>query len=308
MTAPVAVQPAPVPPPPIGTPGVATSGRRPPRVGVLSWVGVAVIAAFVLLAVLAPVLTGFRPIELAGEPLESPSATHPLGTNLVGQDVASQMLHGTRVSLFIAVAAGLGTVLIGALVGVVAGWAGGMTDAVLMRVVDLVLVVPSLPLLIVLGAYAGPSLYTIALVIAVVSWPPSARVVRAQVLSLRERAHLQAATALGGGTVHVLRRHVVPEVGLILAATLVGAASRAVMMEAGLAFLGLGDPTRSSWGGVMRDALAFDALFDTSAWQWWLLPPAVAVTLLLLGMTFVGIGVEQRINPRLSRHVDGSRR
>ena len=254
------------------------------------------------MAALAPRLAGYRVTELAGEPLRPPTSGHLLGTTLVGQDVATKIVFGARMSLFMAVAAGGGTVLLGALVGMVAGWVGRRTDAVLMRVVDLFLVIPSLPLLIVLGAYAGPSMTAIASIIAITAWPPSARIIRSQVLSLRGRAHLQAAVGFGARTGRVLYRHVLPEVGLIAAASFVGAASRAVMTEAGLAFLGLGDPTRASWGGLMRDALNFNALFNTRAWSWWLLPPALCIAAFLLGLTFIGIGLEQRLNPRLARH------
>ena len=273
--------------------------RRRPGIG---WLGVFFLAVFVGMAFFAPRLAGYRVTELAGEPLESPSAGHFLGTNLVGQDVASQIVYGARMSLFMAIVAGGLTVFAGALIGMIAGWAGGRTDAVLMRVVDLFLVIPSLPLLIVLGAYAGPSMTAIAVIVAATAWPPSARVIRSQVLSLRGRAHLQASVGFGARSTHVLRRHVMPEVGLIAAASFVGAAGRAVMIEAGLAFLGLGDPTRASWGRLMRDALDFDALFNTSAWQWWLIPPAVCITFFLLGLTFLGVALEQRINPRLARH------
>ena len=147
-----------------------------------------------------------------------------------------------------AVVAGGLTVGAGAFVGMVVGWAGGRTDAVLMRVVDLFLVIPSLPLLIVLGTYAGASMTAIAVIIAATAWPPSARVIRSQVLSLRRRAHLQAAVGFGSRSHQILRRHILLDVGLIAAASFVGAAGRAVMTEAGPAFLGLGDPTRASWG------------------------------------------------------------
>lgn len=282
-----------------GPPATAERRRRRPGIG---WLGIFFVAVFLGMALFAPRLAGYRVTELAGEPLQSPSAGHLLGTNLVGQDVASQIVYGARMSLFMAIVAGGLTVFAGALVGMIAGWAGGRTDAVLMRIVDLFLVIPSLPLLIVLGAYAGPSMTAIAVIVAATAWPPSARVIRSQVLSLRRRAHLQASVGFGARSTHVLRRHVMPEVGLIAAASFVGAAGRAVMMEAGLAFLGLGDPTRASWGRLMRDALDFDALFNTSAWQWWLLPPAACITFFLLGLTFLGVALEQRINPRLARH------
>jgi peptide/nickel transport system permease protein len=287
-----------------GTPTPTGKARFP----LIGWIGAGVVATAAAVALFAPRLAGYRVTELAGEPLEAPSASHLLGTNVVGQDVASQMVYGARMSLFIAIVAGGLTVFAGALVGMTAGWLGGKVDAIVMRLVDVVLVIPSLPLLIVLGAYAGPEMTTIAVIIAATAWPPSARVIRSQVLSLRRRAHLQASVGFGARTPHVLRHHVLPDVGLILAAGFVGAASRAVMMEAGLAFLGLGDPTRASWGRVMRDAIDFDALFNTTAWSWWLLPPSIAIAVFLLGMTFLGIGLEQRINPRLARHGGSQRR
>jgi ABC-type dipeptide/oligopeptide/nickel transport system permease subunit len=276
--------------------------RRSLEFPAIGWAGLAIVAVFVGLALAAPWLSDYRTTELAGSPLEPPSAAHWLGTNGVGQDLASQILNGARVSLFVGVLAGGGTLLIGALLGMVAGWSGGVVDAVLMRIVDLVLVVPKVPLLIVIGTYAGPSLTVISVIIALTGWPPTARVVRSQVLSLRRRAHIKAAVGFGGTSSQILRRHILPEVGLILSAGLVGAAGRAIAFEAGLAFLGLGDPTRASWGAILRDANDFGGLFFTDAWKWWLVPPLVAVSLLLLGVTFLGVGLEQRINPRLTRH------
>jgi peptide/nickel transport system permease protein len=266
--------------------------------GAFGWAGGAIVAAFAFLAVLAPSISPYRTTALSGRPLEAPSAEHLLGTNSVGQDVLSQLLSGARVSLFVAAVAGGGAVLIGALVGMIAGWSGGIVDAVLMRFVDV---------LILVGALVGPALGSIALIIALTSWPPGARVIRSQVLSLRRRAHMKAAVGFGASTGHMLRRHVAPEIGLILAAGLVAAAGRAVMLESGLAFLGLGDPSRASWGSIMRDALDFAVLFETDAWRWWLLPPLAAVSLFLLGIAFVGVGVEARLNPRLARHHGGRR-
>lgn len=284
--------------------GAAAAARVAPRQwgNGAAWFGGMVVGAVALVGLLAPWLAPYRPTQLAGAPLQPPGGAHLLGTNGVGQDVLSQIVAGARASLLIAVLAGVGTLVVGASVGLLAGWIGGRTDAVLMRVTDVVLALPRLPLLILVGAYLGPSLPNVALVIALTFWPPGARVVRSQVLSLRQRSHLQAALGFGATTWHALRRHVIPEVGLILAAGLVASAGRAVMLEAGLAFLGLGDPTRASWGAIMRDALDFRALFYTEAWMWWLAPPVLALTLLLLGITFLGVAVEERVNPRLSRH------
>lgn len=278
-----------------------------PRARGIGAIGAAIISVYVLIAILTGFIAPYQTTAIVGPSLDPPSAQHLMGTNGLGQDIWSQMLAGTRVSLFMALVAGGGTLLLGTMLGTLAGWAGGRTDALLMRVIDFVMVIPALPLLIVLGAYLGPSLIAVASVIAVISWPPSARVVRSQVMSLRSRPHLRAAVGFGAGTAHVMRHHIVPEIGLILVAGLVGAAGRAVAMEAGLAFLGLGDPVQSSWGTVMRDALNYRSLFLTPAWRWWLVPPIVALALFLLALTFIGTAVERRLNPRLARHPGAAR-
>lgn len=285
---------------PVAAPAEVTQRHRRPGVGT---VGATILVVFALIAIFAGFIAPYRTTQLAGLPLQSPSPQHLLGTNNIGQDIFSQMVSGARVSLAIGLFAGVATVFLGAIVGTVAGWRGGTTDAVLMRITDFVMVVPGLPLLIVLAAYAGTSLVAVAAVIALTAWPGPARVLRSQTLSLRSRGHLRASVGFGAGTFHVLRRHVIPEISLLLAAALVGSAGRAVMMEAGLAFLGLGDPLRASWGQVMRDALNWPSLFYTPVWQWWLVPPILALVLLLLGLTFVGLAIEARLNPRVARHV-----
>jgi ABC-type dipeptide/oligopeptide/nickel transport system permease subunit len=276
------------------------------RVGRVGWVGAALVAVVAVVAVLAPAIAPYRAFELSGRPLEAPSADHLLGTNGVGMDVFTQLVLGARSSLLIAVLAGVGTLAVGAGIGLLAGWLGGWFDALAMRLVDIVLALPRLPLLILMGVYLGPTLTTTALVISLAFWPPTARIVRSQVLTLRHRTHLTAAVGFGAGTAHTLRRHVIPEIGLVLAASLVASAGRAVMLEAGLAFLGLGDPSRVSWGSILRDALDFNALFFTDAWRWWLLPPIAALVLFLLGLTLLGMAVEGWVNPRLGRHPGGA--
>lgn len=274
--------------------------RRPPGLGTAGWVGLGIVGTFALLALLAPWLAPFRVTALAGDPLQAPSLRHLLGTNSVGQDVASQLLAGARTSLWVAVVAGGGTAVIGALVGALAGWTGGLTDALTMRLADVLLVVPGVPLLIVIGAYTQPSVGSISVIIAFTSWPVVARIVRSQVLSLRRRAHIRAAVGFGATTGRVLRTHIGPELAPVLVAALVGAAQRAIIIEAGLAFLGLGS-ANASWGSAIRDALAFRGLFFTNAWSWWLLPPIMAISMVLVGAALVGAAVDDRANPRISR-------
>jgi peptide/nickel transport system permease protein len=278
---------------------MSTVSRRP-GLGGAGWAGLGIVGTFALLALAEPWLAPYRVTALAGDPLEAPTLRHLLGTNSVGQDVASHLLAGARTSLWVAVVAGVGTVVIGAVVGALAGWTGGLADALAMRLSDLVLVVPGIPLLIVVGAYADPSLGSISVIIALTSWPVVARIVRAQVLTLRRRGHVQAAVGFGASTARVLWAHIGPALAPVLVAALVGAAERAIAIEAGLAFLGLGSG-QVSWGSAIRDALDFRGLFFTDAWAWWLLPPVLAISLVLVGVALLGTAVDARLDPRRSR-------
>ncbi|HUR18550.1 MAG TPA: ABC transporter permease [Acidimicrobiales bacterium] len=284
---------------------VAANSSTGTRTRSLGWVGLVIIATLVVLALLAPWIRRYRPETISWDFLQGPSWRHPLGTNRIGQDLASQMIEGARSSLLVAVLAGGGTVVIGASVGLIAGWRRGWVDLVVMRVVDVFLATPRWPLLILIGLYAGRDLLVVAAVIALLFWPGPARTLRSQVLSLRRRAHLKAAVGFGAGTVHMLRRHIVPEVGLILVAQFLSAMGRAIMLEAGLAFMGIGDPSRTSWGSIMRDAGDYSGLIYSNAYLWWMVPPMLAIIFTLLALTFVGMAVEQRINPRLARHHTG---
>lgn len=268
-------------------------------------VGVGIVAAFIVLAAFGAELAPYRATELSGTSLEPPSLAHLLGTNLLGQDVLSQLLVGARASVLVALVAGIGTVLIGATVGVAAGWFRGLVDAVLMRISDVVMVLPKLPFLLLVGALTGGADLTLGLLISVTFWPSTARILRAQVLTLRSRTHVLAATGFGAGARHQLRVHVLPDLALLAAAEVIPAVSRAVALQAGLAFLGVGDPVRPSWGGMMRDAIAYRGLFVTEAWSWWLAPPIVTVVVLLIGITLTGTASEGRLNPRVARHAVG---
>lgn len=264
--------------------------------------GAGVLAAFAVVAAFGTEFAPYRVTELSGSSLEPPGAAHLLGTNLLGQDVFSQLLVGARASLVVALVAGIGTVLVGGFVGVVAGWFRGPLDAILMRITDVILVLPKLPLLLLVGALTGGGDLTLGLLIAATFWPPTARILRAQVLTLRSRTHLLAATGFGAGTWHQLHRHVLPDLALLAVAELIPAASRAVALQAGLAFLGVGDPSRPSWGGMMRDAIAYRGLFISEAWAWWLVPPITAVVALVVSITLIGTSAERRLNPRLAGH------
>jgi len=279
------------------------SGAQPHRrpVPLIGWVGAFLVLGFVVLGLIGPSVAPYGSKELAAPRQERPSDRHLLGTNKVGQDLLSQLIVGTRSSLLVAALAAAGAVTIATVVGLAAGLAGGWPDVILMRVADVTIALPRLPLLMLLGAVVGTSLIRVALVIAVVFWPGAARVLRSQVRSLRRRSHVVAARGFGAGPLRVARLHLLPEMSLVVVTVFLSAASRAVLLEAGLAFLGVGDPSRVSWGSIIRDARASPGLFYTTFWTWWILPPVVAIVLVLLGLMFLGMGFETRVNPRLSR-------
>lgn len=286
--------------PPSVTRAPAASAELP--CSLLRRAGLAFVSTYALLALAAPMISPYKAIEVAGDRLEPPNADNLLGTTLGGFDVASQILLGARTSLIVAVVAGGGSLALGALIGIAAGWFGTAIEALLMRVTDVVLAIPKLPLLIVAGAVVGRNLLGLAVTIALISWPLTARVLRAEVASRRRRAHFRASVGFGAGSFHVLRRHLVPELRLVLVVRLVSAAGQAVIFESGLAFLGLGDPSRVSWGSMMSQALAYPGLLYSWAWTWWLLAPMLSLVLVLLGMTFLGLSAEMGVNPRLTRH------
>lgn len=289
--------------PPLHPPaGSRAALRRLPRLPGIGWLGLGILLAIGLIALGAPWLAPYDPRAYVGAPLAHPSPAHLLGTNDVGQDILSELIYGARVSLLVGLLAALFTLSLATLVGATAGYLGGSVDAVLMRLVDVLMVIPRLPLMIVIAAYAGAGLPTIILVIGLLAWPQPARVIRAQVLSLRSRAHIHSARLFGGGPAYIIRRHLIPELGPILAAGFVAQAGRAVMLEASLAFLGLGDPTLKSWGLLIRFALNSSGFFFSNRWLWWLLPAGLSLTLLLLGFTFLGIGLEVLTHPRTRRH------
>ena len=279
---------------------LAPQRARRPRLAAVA--GGLFVGAFVVVFLFGSQLAPYRATALSGRSLQPPGHGHLLGTNLLGQDVFSQLVLGTRVSLEVAVLAGLGTVLLGGVIGVTAGWFRGLTDAVLMRFTDLVLVVPKFPLLLLAGALTGGSVTALSILIAATFWPVAARVLRSQVLSLRARTHITAATGFGAGSWHQLRRHIYPELALLAVAELIGAAARAVVLPAGLAFLGVGSITQPSWGAMTRDAANYRGLFVTPVWRWWLVPPVAAVVVLVTGIALLGTAAESRLSPRLSRH------
>ena len=219
-----------------------------------------------------------------------------LGTDQVGRDILTQMLYGTRISLLIGLlAAFLGTT-IGLFVGVVAGYVGSVVDELLMRFTDMLLVLPSLPLLIVLIAVLGPSLWNLILLIGVLGWMGFARVVRSQTLSLKERPFVEAAKAVGGRKFYIIVKHIVPNVMSLVYVTLALSVPGAIISEAALSYLGLFDPSVMSWGRMLHDSMAVER--SVQKW-WWTLPPGLAIALLSMSFILIGYSIDDLLNPKL---------
>lgn len=260
--------------------------------------GGGITAAMTLTALLAPLLASFDPRELAGDALLPPSARHLLGTNNLGQDILSQLIWGARDSLTLAVGAASLAVAVGILVGVGAGLVGGLTDLIAMRIVDLFLAIPRLPLLILVATLVGANRISLIAIIGAMTWPILARKLRSQTLSLRHRGYVGSARGFGGGILYVMRRHLVPALGPLIIASFVLVASNAILLEASLAFLGLADPTGVGWGLMLNKALLQPGLYFTSVWLWWVLPAGFAITLAVVGFALLGVGLEPILNPR----------
>jgi peptide/nickel transport system permease protein len=262
--------------------------------------GLAILTVFVVLALFADVLVPEARLsvtEAPGAPLEPPSSRFWLGTDELGRSVLDLVIQGSQISLLVGFLATAISMVIGSLVGISAGYFGGGIGALLMRFTDWFLVIPFLPLAIVLGAILGRSLFVIALVIGLVTWAGTARVVRAQVLALKERPYVERARALGASNRQIIARHILPNVFPLIFANTILVVAVAILTETTLSFLGLGDPFSVSWGSILESAFAEGAI-SLGAW-WYLVPPGLCIVLVVLGFTMCGYALDEILDPRL---------
>ena len=266
-------------------------------------VGALMLLSVVFVAVFAPWLAPYDPdAKIDVEPsdlLAPPDAEYLLGRDDAGKDVLSQLIYGARVSLTVGFVASFMAMFIGTMVGMVAGYYGGRVGNASMRVVDFLLVIPDLPLMLVIISIWGRGFWKIILVIGLLSWTLTARLVRSQVLSVKERQFIMRARAIGVSDFQIIRRHVFPQVVPIILAEAVLAVSGAIIAESSLSFLGLGDPTRVSWGMMLN--FAFERAISRMAW-WFLLPPGFAIVYVSVGLILMGSTLEEIVNPRLKSH------
>ncbi len=260
----------------------------------LALIGLAIVVFLALVALVAPWISPYPPDEPGvGRRFEPPSLNHLMGTDEIGKDLFSEILFGTRISLTVAVYASLASGLLGAIVGSISGYFGGVIDELLMRFTDVFQVLPELFLALLFTIIFGPGLLNIVFIISVVSWPTTARLVRAEFLSLKERPFVEAARSIGAGHMRIIVGEILPNAipPLIISTTLV--AGTAVLLESTLSFLGLGDISSPSWGLVLHETL------PVMRYGWWLtFFPGLSIALLVLALNMVGEGLNDALDPR----------
>jgi len=267
------------------------------KMGVL---GFYIIVFFVLVAFLGPIVYDYDPQSFGmGELIAPPTKAFPLGTDDMGRDILGALIYGAKVSLMIGVFATLISVGIGTFIGVVSGFAGGKTDSILMRFTDGFMVLPKLPLIMILAAFLGSSTRNIIIVLGLTSWTGTARLVRSQTLSIKERPFIERAISVGAGRGYIMMRHILPNVFPLVFSNTILVTATAILTETTLSFLGLGNPMVPSWGQILRGAFTSGAV-SIGAW-WFFVPAGLCVIFLVLGFTFLGYSFDEILNPKLRR-------
>lgn len=260
--------------------------------------GVYLLVGVLAVVLIGPIIFPFNSQSFgssAASILQPPSRAHWLGTTELGQDVFREFLAGGRISLYVGLSATLIAIILGAGLGLISGYYAGWRDTILMRITDFFLVLPTLPLIIVLAALFGQSILVTSLVIGLTSWPQTARIIRSQVLSLRERPLIQRVRSLGAGDARIMRVHILPNVAPLIFANLALVLSGAILAQAALAFLGLGDPVQVSWGTTLHNAFESGAMSE-GAW-WYVLTPGIGIVVMVLAFSLIGHSLDRVLNP-----------
>lgn len=277
------------------------SWQQRPLWRALTWYGKA--GAVVILLMLCLSLWAFFFLEGAhklpgGSSLEPPGDTHWFGTDDLGIDIFAQVAFGATVSLSVGFSSALLAGFGGSVLGILAGYYGGWADRLVTGLCDVMTAIPQLPFMIVLGAFFGASLANIILVIALVSWVGPTRTARAKILAMRHEPYIIAAKSCGAGFWHLARRHFIPGILPIITVSMIRIVSHAIVAEAGLAFLGLGDPLSKSWGVILNRSINFPGIYFTQFWKWWIMAPLTALLLLVIAIAFIGRDIESVVNSK----------
>ncbi len=260
--------------------------------------GLILLSFFIAVAVIGPYITPYKPNQLyIGTPLAPPNEKFLLGTDELGRDILTLVIYGTQISLIVGLVAAFISIIIGSILGLLGGYYGGILSDILMRITDMFIMMPWLPLMIVFAALFGSSIWNIMIIIGITTWPTTARTVMSQVLSLRERLFVEAVKAVGANDRYIIFKTILPNTMPIIFTNGILSVAYAILYEAGLSFLGLGDPTHVSWGMILYYANSCGAIVS-GAW-WYILPPGICITLLVLAFTLISHGLDEVLNPRL---------
>lgn len=253
-----------------------------------------VLVIYILVALFANYLTPFVPNVSSGERLQPPTREHWLGTDNLSYDIWTQIAYGARISIIVGVSTALLSVSLGTTIGIISGYFGGKTDKIMMRFVDILSSIPTLPLMILIAAFMGPKLIYIIIALSILSWTRIARVVRSQVIVLKETYHVKLADLYGGKIFYLIRVHFLPVLMPIITINMVRQVSRAIVAEASLSFIGLGDPMSNSWGKTLNNAMNFPGIYRTDYWKWWMVSSLLAIFFLVLALSILSRELERK--------------
>lgn len=253
------------------------------------------------IAIFAPFISSYTPNETGdmADILLPPDSQHWLGTDEVGRDIFTLVIYGARISLLIGFSSAFLSILIGTIIGLSSGYFGGWIEDVLMRITDLVVVIPRLPLVLITVAVLGPSLFNTIFVIGILIWAGTARIIRIQTVSLKQRLFVERARSLGASHWHIIRRHILPNVMPLVFANTVMVIATSIYLESTVSFLGLGDPTHTSWGMILH--YAFTGLAMSYGAYWYIIPPGLMIVISVLSFTMCGYALDEVLNPKLRK-------
>lgn len=266
--------------------------RWGPRIGCIILIGM------IFMAAAAPLLAPYDPYKDMDTPYLSPGREHLLGTNDIGQDILSEIIYGTRTSLAVGSISAVIAIFLGTVIGMVSGWYGGMIDRLFAKITAFFMTLPFLPTMILLSALTKPGIRMMAVILGVMSWTGTARIVRSQVLGIRKKEYIQTIKAMGAKNSYILYRHVLRELLPYLMYQGTARVRSAILTESSLSFLGLGNAATKSWGTIIYYAQAKNALL-TDRWIWWILPPGICIILVSCALMMITYGLEEQTDGRL---------
>jgi peptide/nickel transport system permease protein len=256
-----------------------------------------------LTAIFAPLLTKHPWNQPTGAALEPPSRAHIMGTDDLGIDLWAQICYGARNSIIVGIGTALAACLLGTFLGTLSGYYGGIPDLIITAIIDIITAIPSLPVMIVAGAFFGPSIKNIVIILSLLSWAMPARIIRSKIISIKQEMYIKVAQGYGAGFSYITAKHFLPRIFPLSVTSFIKLISKAIVSEASLSFLGLGDPTSKSWGLILNYALNFPGIYFTDYWKWWVVCPLLCIIFLVLATAIIGREFEKILDAKIGSGV-----